>query len=204
MDLTGKAFGKWTAIQSVVGCERPSWDCVCECGTKRAVRRSFLLSGISKSCGCSRIENAVKATKKHGMRNTNLYAVWNSMKVRCRNKNSAAYHNYGGRGIQVCDEWMDFKKFYEWALSNGYEKGCEIDRIDNNGNYEPGNCRFVTPKKNMNNRRTNRYLTINGETKTIAEWSETTGINRVTLRSRVMLGWNENDLLKPIGVNDHE
>lgn len=120
------------------------------------------------------------------------------MKERCRNSNNPAYHNYGGRGIRVCDEWMEFEKFYEWSMNNGYQKGLEIDRIENDSNYDPSNCRFVTSQKNANNRRTNHFITINSITKTLSEWSYTSGINRATLRSRVINGLKGLDVIQPL------
>lgn len=108
-----------------------------------------------------------------GRRGTPLYTVWSRMKERCYNKNDAAYKNYGGRGIYVCDEWKnDYLAFHEWALSSGYEYGLSIDRIDNNGPYSPENCRWATRKEQCNNRRTNLLVTYNGETKTFSQWIE--------------------------------
>lgn len=110
-----------------------------------------------------------------------LYWCWKAIKQRCLNLRCRAYHNYGGRGITVCDEWLEFEPFLAWALAAGWKKGLEIDRIDNDGNYSPENCRFVTRVVNGNNRRTNVHITANGATHTIAEWSSITGIAHVTI-----------------------
>lgn len=127
-----------------------------------------------------------------------LYKVWDSMKYRCYNPNCDAFENYGGRGIKICDEWRrNFHVFYEWAISNGYQEGLSIDRINNDGNYEPDNCRWATVKEQGNNRRTCVYVTINETTKTIQEWSDTTGIKVSTLFSRYYLNFSESEFLKP-------
>lgn len=117
----------------------------------------------------------------HGLTNTSIYSVWCSMKQRCYNPNRKKYKDYGQRGIEICDEWQDAAVFAEWALSNGYRAGLQIDRIDNDGNYEPSNCRFVTPKENSRNRRNTKLLTINGETKSVAEWCENIDISPFTV-----------------------
>lgn len=121
---------------------------------------------------------------KHGFSVThpNLFGVWETMRSRCYNRNRKKYKDYGARGIRVCDEWnSNASAFCEWALSNGYKDGMQLDRIDNNGNYEPSNCRFVSPKENSRNRRNTVYLTVDGETKCVAEWCETVKISAFTV-----------------------
>lgn len=108
-------------------------------------------------------------SKSHPMHS--LYRIWEALKRRCYNENVKDFHRYGGRGITVCQEWMDFIPFRDWALDNGYRRGLQIDRRDNHGNYEPSNCRFVPHIINSNNRRNNRLMTAFGETKTVADWS---------------------------------
>ena len=110
-----------------------------------------------------------------------LYNLWATMKSRCENPNRKKYQSYGARGICVCDEWHDAKNFCEWALANGYKDGLQLDRINNDGNYEPSNCRWVTPKENSRNRRNTQYLTINGETKSVAEWCESIDVSAFTV-----------------------
>ena len=133
----------------------------------------------------NKISKALKGHKNHathGLTNTKIYGMWSTMKSRCYNKNREGYKNYGGRGISICDEWLnDFSVFYEWAIKSGYENGLEIDRIDNNGNYSPNNCRFVASKQNSRNRRNAKLLTINGETKCVAEWCEHIEISSFTV-----------------------
>lgn len=132
----------------------------------------------------------------HGGTNTKLYGVWQAMKRRCYLKTTADYKNYGGRGITVTQDWIkDFVPFRDWALSNGYKEGLEIDRTNNNGNYEPSNCKWVTHTVNGANKRNNKYATINGETKTITQWALFSGINRKTIVSRIHYGWEDERLL---------
>ena len=127
-----------------------------------------------------------------------LYQVWKRMKNRCNNPKSEAYPNYGGRGIIECESWEnDFTTFRDWALSNGYSPKLQIDRKENDGNYNPSNCRFVTRTENMSNRRNSRYITINGITKTVAQWSKEKGLDRHMIKSRLNRGWPEERLFEP-------
>lgn len=123
------------------------------------------------------------------------------MKRRCYNPEEKFYKDYGGRGIKVCDEWMDKKEghgnFQKWAVENGWEEGRSIDRIDVNGNYEPSNCRWATPEEQANNRRNNNYITINGVTKTTSEWARQIGISQNAFTGRINSGWTGEELLKP-------
>ncbi len=115
-----------------------------------------------------------------------LYDCWRNIKRRCYNNNTEDYKNYGGRGIEVCEEWKkDYIPFLEWALENGFEEGLTIDRIDNSGNYEPNNCRWITQKEQLRNRRNTRFIEYNGVTKTISEWADDLGIHRATFNKRV-------------------
>lgn len=128
---------------------------------------------------------------KHRMSHTRLYRVWDGMISRCHREKYHSYKRYGGRGITVCDEWRnDFHAFYEWAIRNGYHEGLSIDRIDNDKGYSPDNCRWVTMKVQGNNKRSNHYIEYNGETHTIAEWSEILGIPRNVLYHRFERGWS--------------
>lgn len=121
--------------------------------------------------------------QKHGLyrENKNLFNLWQTMKSRCENKNREKYKDYGARGITVCEEWHTASVFVKWALDNGYKAGLQLDRIDNNAGYSPQNCRWVTPKENSRNRRNAKMLTLNGETKCVAEWCETIGVSQFTV-----------------------
>lgn len=154
------------------------------------------------NCAFLKIE---EANKTHGMRYSRLYNIWTQMNQRCVNQNLEHYSNYGGRGISVCDEWKEFEVFVEWAKRNGYKDGLTIDRIDVDGNYEPGNCKWSTDVEQQRNKRNSRYVTINGETKTVAEWAEISEVPYKTLQRRIYKGCKEENLLAPVGtIFDHK
>lgn len=190
-DLTGKRFGKLTVLRMSHRDSRRQyhWICQCECGNIATVRGNSLTRGNTKSCGCLVYESK---NIKHGMKHTRLYRIWSNMKGRCCTSTNHAYDRYGGRGISVCQEWMsDFKTFYEWAMSSGYSENLSIDRIDVNGNYEPSNCRWATPKEQSDNKRSNILITIDGITLDLQQWCDKIGINRSTVLTRVrMCGWD--------------
>jgi hypothetical protein len=150
-----------------------------------------------ENCAFLKIE---EANKTHGNRYTRLYNTWTQIKQRCTNKNNDRYEEYGGRGIKVCEEWMEtFDVFREWSLKNGYRDDLSIDRIDVNGNYEPSNCKWSTGLEQARNKRTSRYITIDRETKTVAEWAEISGVPYKTLQRRIYTGCKEENLLAPKG-----
>ena len=128
---------------------------------------------------------------KHGLRRHPLYGIWNAMNQRCNNPNVGAYPHYGGRGIKVCEEWGSFEAFYKWSVANGWAEGLSIDRIDNDGNYCPENCRWTDIYTQANNTSSNRFITYNGKTQTEAQWAKELGMNKYTLSSRINLrGWS--------------
>jgi len=201
-DLTGLKFGRLSVIKK---CGKDKfgnfmWLCLCKCGGKIEVNTSRLTQGITKSCGCLRSEYVTKKDTKHNLCNHKLYRVWSGMKERCLSSNNKEYKDYGGRGIKICDEWLhDFLTFYNWCISNGYLEGLSIDRINNDGNYEPSNCRFADRKTQNNNKSNCRIIIFNGESKDLQQWCESTGINRYTLKSRLKRGWSvENALTTPV------
>lgn len=133
---------------------------------------------------------------KHHKKGTRIYNIWIRMKVRCYNKNYDRYKDHGGRGIRICDEWKDdFTAFYNWAMNNSYRDDLSIDRIDNDGNYEPSNCRWVDRKTQCNNRRTNIFLTYNDKTQTIAQWCNELQIKESTVYTRHKRGFTDKECL---------
>lgn len=187
IDLTGQKFGRLTVIErSDVKKKDIHWVCKCDCGNITIVNGMKLKTGRTKSCGCFRVE--LQTT--HGLSKHPLYEVWHSMNQRCDCPSSGGYYNYGGRGIVVCEEWKnDFLSFFEWSIRNGWQPDLTIDRVDVNGNYEPGNCRWATRKEQANNRRTNHHLTYKGKTQTITDWAMELGITSNTLCERLNSGW---------------
>lgn len=193
IDLTGQRFGRWMVLERVWRSDSTQtlWLCRCDCGNMGILNTRNLRSGKSKSCGCLQKEAVSKSNTIHGMRNTRLYTIWLKMKNRCQNSNHKDYHLYGGRGITVCNEWQQFEPFYEWAMSNGYSEDLTIDRINNDGGYSPDNCRWATVKEQANNKRNTCWVTYNGETRTLSEWSELVGIKHSVLQSRICkLHWD--------------
>lgn len=203
IDLTGQKFGRLLVIErvGVAKSGHALWACVCDCGNHHTITSNQLHSG-AKSCGCLQRERAAEvATKRKGVpyhkkrtigqEHHRLHQCYKDMLNRCYNKNNRSFSRYGNRGIKVCDEWHnDFYSFRDWALKNGYSDTLTLDRIDVNGNYEPTNCRWVTPKVQNNNRGNNRMVQYKGETMTLHELSEKCGIAYKTLWARVNYGWS--------------
>jgi len=172
------------------------WNCVCDCGETRIVGGYPLTTGASRSCGCLKREESAERAKrlkllyKHGGSRTAEYQVWNALKQRCENPAHANYAAYGGRGITVCERWRDSFEAFLADMGPRPSRKHSIDRIDNAGNYEPGNCRWATVSEQARNRRSNRILSFRGETLTLVEWSERTGLSMNVLKTRVKQGWS--------------
>lgn len=205
IDLTGKRYNRLTVI-AVNGKDKnghPLWECCCDCGNTCFVTGSRLRSGNTGSCGCLHSEQLTERNTKHGKSGSHIYKIYKDMKSRCQNTKNKEYKNYGDRGIKVCNEWLvesGFENFYKWAMENGYKEDLTIDRIDVNGNYEPGNCRWATQKEQQNNKRNNHKIELNGEIHTIAEWSEITGIKQSMIEARLrVLKWPAKKALTLMG-----
>ena len=198
INLVGMRFGMLEVLHREDDYVKPSgrkilmWKCRCDCGNMVTVSGECLRHGNTKSCGCQRRNKF----RTHGKSNTRLYEIWTDMKQRCLNSNQKTYKYYGGRGITICQEWInDFMSFYDWSLENGYQDKLTIDRIDVNGGYEPNNCRWVTRETQLRNTRRNHFVEINGESHTIAEWARIYEINPQTINSRVRKGISEQDAI---------
>lgn len=203
-DIVGRRFGRLVVIEFLglrpygkSGVNRSSVLCKCDCGNDYTAYVSSLTTNAVLSCGCRRKENQIKSVTKHGMFKSRLYVCWGNMKARCTNKNNKDYPNYGGRGISVCSEWLDFGKFKDWALANGYNDSLVIDRIDNDRGYEPDNCRWITNEQNQNNRRKTFNITAFGITLSAGQWAkqDICKVDRGTLRHRIRAGMNPEEAI---------
>lgn len=190
LDLSNKKFYKLTVIRQVQSKNHKTmWECICDCGNTTLVLTSNLTCGRVKSCGCLKNEKLIKRNTTHNLRKTPIYEVWKTMKQRCFNPNNSSYKNYGGRGISICKDWKDnFISFYEWSMLNGYKKGLTIDRIDNNSNYCPENCRWVDRTIQANNTRWNKLITIGGKVDTRANWMRYFNLDDYNFNKQLKLG----------------
>lgn len=179
-DITGKRFGRWTVIKKDKKIGRiQTYFCQCDCGNTSIIPQSNLTTGKTKSCGCLQKELLSKRVKKHGMRNSRLYDIHANMKSRCYNKNNPRYASYGGRGISICDEWLNpnsgFENFHNWAMANGYSDELTIDRMNVNGDYCPDNCRWSDQETQKNNQRKTVWVEIKGIKKSLKQWTNFMG-----------------------------
>lgn len=178
---------------------------LCDCGNTFAYRASDIFYGVVQSCGCLRNQRTSQRMITHGLSRHPLFFVWRAMKNRCYLPSDKMYYCYGERGITVCSEWRDsFVRFYDWAMSNGWKSGLSIDRINNDGNYEPSNCRFATGFIQQNNTSRNRYINAFGEKKSAADWARDSRcrVTYAALMSRIRKGWNDHEAIttKPLGT----
>ena len=192
----GQKYGKLLVVEDLGYFKTPNnenrrfFKCVCDCGTVVKVNGHLLTNGHKKSCGCLKGEIQRARSIIHNINNPKLLYVWRTMKQRCLVPTCKDYRLYGGRGIRICDEWLnDFFSFNSWAEKNGYKEGLMLDRIDNDGNYEPKNCRWATSVEQANNKRTNVFITLNGETNTLREWCTFINIRYGTVEARLRRGW---------------
>ena len=202
-NVLGMKFGMLTVLREdepyvmPSGQSYPKVMCICDCGKEYSVRIAKLRSGETKSCGCWRSQRMSEANTTHGMRDTRVYQAWLSMRKRTTNQNLKSWKNYGGRGIDVCERWKTFENFY--ADMGDPLPGQSIDRIDNDGNYEPSNCRWATPIQQARNRRSSVMIEYNGIIDCAPGWAERTGISLNAIRMRIRSNWPiENILTTPL------
>lgn len=201
VDLLGKRFGR-LVVQSIAGSKNQQvhWNCLCDCGKTTVICTRQLNCGQTTSCGCYGIERraagARAAHTTHGKSKTPIYEVWFNMIRRCEKESHKSYKHYGARGIKVCDAWHSFEAFYA-DMGDRPSDAHTIDRKDNNGNYEPGNCRWATQTEQARNRRSSRLVSIFGETKTVIGWSEDQRctVGYVTFAKRICEGWDPKEAL---------
>lgn len=204
-DLTGKRFGRWTAIRKTPSSEKGKirWDCICDCGTQRSVSERSLLRGRSKSCGCLQKESAsitAASLKKHDGKGTRIYTLWKGIRARCYNPNHKSYSTYGGSGIKMCHEWDDFTAFRDWAYENGYDDNaekfsCTLDRIDRAKGYSPDNCRWVDMKTQSRNTSRNIRVEYQGKSYIAKDLADMFGMDDYALIHRLNLGLSVEDAL---------
>jgi len=196
-DLTGQRFGRLLVIKESGRNKqgKAMWFCRCDCGNHKVVYSYSLISGATLSCGCLHNEGLSERSSTHNKSKTRLYRTWSNIKQRCYNPNFTHYKYYGGRGLKMCDEWQSFEAFCDWAIANGYSENLTIERIDNDGDYEPNNCEWKTMKDQANNKSNNRKITFAGTTKTVAQWSNKTGIPYNILIRRLFRGWSIKEAL---------
>lgn len=196
-NLIGERFGRLVVIgrsPNRAGETNAIWLCRCDCGNESEVRSGSLKNGGTQSCGCLCRDRVIAAKTTHRMTKSREYRCWRGIKQRCNNPNDRGYKNYGGRGIRVCGRWNEsFERFFE-DMGEAPE-GMSLDRIDNNGDYSPKNCRWATPETQHRNRRNNHVLTARGKSMIIWDWHKETGANRSTILSRLRRGWSHEEAI---------
>lgn len=192
-NLAGQRFGHLLAIKPVDKTKHGNliWECQCDCGNFKNYPSGKLVSGRASNCGCMTSELKRKNAEKHGILSygkPRTFIIWCDMKARCYNPKAISYKSYGARGIKVCDEWLSFENFHNWAIKNGYEDKLEIDRINNDGDYCPENCRWVTKQFNRSHQRRCRNITVYGVTLNMSQWSKELGKSKNALYKNLHKG----------------
>jgi len=188
VDISGRRYGRLVAIERL-GFRKGEalWKCLCDCGTSRIVPLRCLRGGISSSCGCHRRDRMKALAFRHGETGTPTHRSWSSMKQRCTNPAVISWKYYGAKGIRVCNRWNVFANFL--ADMGERPPGTSLERLDNTRDYCPENCVWATPQQQCRNKRTNRLVTYDGQTKPLAQWADEVGINRKALAARLKRGW---------------
>jgi len=203
-DLTGLVFSRLTVIEEAPRATNNErrWRCKCACGTEVIVRHGGLKSGKTQSCGCFHLERCAEARRTHGFasrktKRNPLYGIWVHIRDRCGNRKCKQYKWYGGRRIAVCERWMKFENFYT-DMAKGYRKGLFLERIDNDGDYCPENCRWATNNEQSVNKTTTRYISFNGRTHALAVWARMMDVGTSVLWTRIRRQGVERALLPAV------
>lgn len=204
LNLKGQKYNQLTVIERCGSNshKRSLWLCRCDCGNETIVESCRLRSGHSKSCGCRKLKTILERNFIHGQSKTRLYRIWGSMKDRCKNSNTPCFERYGKRGITVCKDWHKFELFRQWAVSNGYSENLSIDRINNDGNYCPENCRWSTLVIQNNNTQRNVFYEFMGDNHTVAEWSVILNFKRYQFYNRIKNN-SAQEVLKSLALSEY-
>lgn len=203
-DITGQRFGRLVAIRPVGRNKQACivWECKCDCGNTKAISGAELRRGHTRSCGCFEAESRSTRAITHGLSNKRIYITWRNMMLRCHNPSHKSHEGYGSRGIRVCDDWkVSVESFcaYVSQLPHYGEKDRTLDRINNNGNYEPGNVRWATATEQNRNKRTCKVIEFNGKSQNVSEWASELNMIDITLGARLRKGWSvERALTTPV------
>lgn len=197
-DLHGKIFSRLTVLKynGQNKNKKSLWLCKCECGKEVTVMGSAMISGHTNSCGCYSKDKAWLTS--HRMTKTRIYGIWEGIKARCLNENNSAYKDYGGRGINICSEWVNFIDFKAWAFSNGYAENLTIERKNVNGNYEPNNCTWLTNAEQAWNRTNTVKIIIDGAILNIKEVANKYNLKESLVRQRCKKGWSVEEIISPV------
>lgn len=191
MDLSGQKFNSLLVIEHAgrnhIG--KHIYLCKCDCGKSVILRGEDVKSGNTKSCGCLRSKMVADKNFKHGYAHTPMYNVWSSIKARCLNHNDKQYSDYGGRGITICESWMQYENFHD-DMINTYKHGLSIERVDNNKGYGKENCIWADRITQANNKRRNRFMEYDGEKMTVSQMAKKYNIHPSVLQSRLRVGWS--------------
>lgn len=196
-NLIGKTYGRLEVVSFSHRTTKSSfWVCKCVCGKQKVIDAGNLKRSITKSCGCLHKEVFRRITTKHGLSRTKEYFTWQEIRARCYRETHKLFKDYGGRGIKVCERWNDFENFLHDMGDAPSGHRISIDRVNNDGDYKPSNCRWATSVIQNNNKRTNVFVSVDGVLKTLAQWAIDFGINKQTVYSRIRRGWNYLDSLE--------
>lgn len=193
-DITNQKFNRLTVLRISHSKNKVLyWLCRCDCGNYTTVASALIRTGRTRSCGCAHRDCLIERNKTHGKSKTRTHRIWLGMLSRCNNPNRKAYPDYGGRGISVCNEWLDFSNFF--SDMGEAPEGMTIERRDNDGHYTKENCYWATPKQQARNRRSSRLVSIDGVTKSLAEWADDSPVQYHTIKRRLNAGWKATDAL---------